>query len=101
MRAAAIAVSLLSILGTPMALTAQAPAADASADLAHRLESQRRTQPWGRDLVAAMATLPVQHDGREKPLLTLAAFTLYSVHGRRDLKRSTENGKDETLSPTE
>lgn len=45
-----------------------------------------RSAPWSQDVVAAMAAVPVQHEGRIKPLATLAAYALYEVHGRRDLK---------------
>ena len=73
---------------------------------APQLEVQpERAAPWNPDTVAAMATLPVQHDGRVKPFATLAAFTLYHVHGRRDLKYEYlgSDGKvaKVTLEPTE
>ncbi len=64
-----------------------------------------RTTPWSEETVTAMATLPLQHDGRVKPFATLAAFTLYHVHGRRDLKYQYlgDDGKvvKVTLEPTE
>lgn len=47
-----------------------------------------RTAPWSAELVDRIASTPVQADGRIKPLSVLAAFTLYDVHGRRDLKYS-------------
>lgn len=47
-----------------------------------------RTVPWSAELVDRIASTPVQADGRIKPLSVLAAFTLYDVHGRRDLKYS-------------
>ena len=64
-----------------------------------------RTEPWSREVVEAMASLPLQADGRVKPLATLAAFTLYHVHGRRDLQYtapSRDGGVEKvTLEPTE
>ena len=54
-----------------------------------RLDGQAyRTVPWSAELVDRIASTPVQADGRIKPLSVLAAFTLYDVHGRRDLKYS-------------
>ncbi|MEO6596973.1 MAG: cytochrome c biogenesis protein CcsA [Planctomycetota bacterium] len=64
-----------------------------------------RTVPWNPELVEAMASLPVQRDGRVMCFATLAAFTLYHVHGRRDLQHMTPgpDGVDQkvTLEPTE
>lgn len=64
-----------------------------------------RTEAWSRDCVETMASTPLQDNGRIKPLATLAAFTLYYVHGRRDLQFTTAgpDGKDHkiTLEPTE
>ncbi|MFM1871586.1 MAG: cytochrome c biosis protein CcsA [Planctomycetota bacterium] len=65
----------------------------------------QRTEPWNPEFVAQMATLPVQHDGRVKPFSTLASFTLYFVHGRRDMKfqygATTDTVQKVTLDPTE
>src|SRR5690606_38598863 len=64
-----------------------------------------RTTPWSAAVVEALATLPMQHDGRVKPFATFAAFTLYHVHGRRDLKYQYlgDDGKvtKVTLEPSE
>jgi len=73
---------------------------------APRLEGEvERSQPWSEEVVAQVASAPVQAEGRVKPLSVLAAFTLYDVHGRRDLKYSVP-GPDGaptkvTLEPTE
>lgn len=69
-------------------------------------EVRLRQQPWDPALVQTMASLPLQHEGRVKPLGTLAAFSLYFVHGRRDLQFvwRDQDGKDSpkvTLTPTE
>jgi ABC-type transport system involved in cytochrome c biogenesis permease subunit len=65
----------------------------------------QRTEPWSPEFVAQMATLPLQHEGRVKPFQTLAAFTLYFVHGRRDMKfqygETTDTVVKVTLDPTE
>ncbi len=68
----------------------------------HLAEDPQRTEPWSPEFVEAMASLPLQHDGRVKPFATLAAFTLYHVHGRRDLKYQYGGaGTKVTLEPTE
>lgn len=60
-------------------------------------------QRWDPAALDAIATLPVQEGGREKPLSAYAAQMLYLVHGRRDMKLDTDgDGKDDvTLSPIE
>ena len=64
-----------------------------------------RATAWSADVVDAMAAVPVQSDGRIKPLSVLAAFALYDIHGRRDLKYSVpgDGGVQQkvTLNPTE
>ena len=58
---------------------------------------------WDEATLELMATLPVQENGRIKPLSAYAAQMLYLVHGRRDMKLDTDgDGKtDTTLLPTE
>ncbi len=73
---------------------------------APRVEGElERVEPWGEQLVERVASAPVQENGRHKPLSVLAAFTLYDVHGRRDLKYSftAQDGAQQkvTLEPTE
>jgi len=65
----------------------------------------QRSEAWDPAVVEAMASLPLQEGGRVKPFATLAAYTLYFVHGRRDLKFGW-TGADGTvakvtLEPTE
>ena len=45
-----------------------------------------RTEPWPADFVERFGALPLQHEGRVMPFSTLAATTLYAVHGRRDVQ---------------
>lgn len=45
-----------------------------------------RAEPWPADFVERFGALPVQHEGRVMPFSTLAATTLYAVHGRRDVQ---------------
>src|SRR5690349_22730839 len=64
-----------------------------------------RTESWSPAFVERFGSLPLQDEGRVMPLSTLAAFTLYAVHGRRDVQFvTTADGGAETkhkLSPTE
>ncbi len=64
-----------------------------------------RPEPWPAEFVEEFGRLPVQYDGRVMPVSTFAAFTLYAVHGQRDVKFVTagDNGADRQvkLSPTE
>lgn len=64
-----------------------------------------RTQAWSQEVVDQMASVPVQDNGRTKPLSVLAAFKLYYIHGRRDLKYSIPDVKGVqrkiTLEPIE
>ena len=71
-----------------------------------RLEGEvTRSEPWRQETVEQMASVMVQDNGRLKPLSVLAAFRLYDIHGRRDLKYSVEDAsgveKKFTLEPTE
>lgn len=73
---------------------------------APRLEGEvKRTEPWRKETVELMASVAVQDNGRQKPLSVLAAFKLYDIHGRRDVKYSVkdESGTETkyTLEPTE
>ena len=62
-----------------------------------------RPERWDKATLELLATLPVQENGRIKPLSAYAAQMLYLVHGRRDMKLDTDgDGKtDVTLDPTE
>lgn len=52
-----------------------------------RLQGElERAAPWPADFVARFGALPLQHEGRVMPFSTLAATTLYAVHGRRDVQ---------------
>jgi len=66
-------------------------------------KSRERVEPWNTELVASISQLPLQHNGRVMPFGTLAAFTLYLVHGRRDLQFAWADKAEEkiVLSPTE
>jgi ABC-type transport system involved in cytochrome c biogenesis permease subunit len=52
---------------------------------------------WAPEAVDVFARLPVQDDGRVKPLSTFAGFTLLGINGKREI--TTPSG--ERLGPTE
>jgi len=57
------------------------------------LRAQEPSPPhWDRDLVDLVATIPVQDDGRIKPLLTFADFKLLQFSGQRTLTWNVEEG---------
>lgn len=56
----------------------------------------RRTTPWPAEVLRAAESLPIQDNGRVKPLSTFAAFELLKING----KRSTTTASGESLSPT-
>jgi len=65
-----------------------------------------KSQPlerWQPAVVDTIATLPLRHGGRIKPLSAFAAETLLVVHGRRDMQLDLDGDKknDVTLTPTE
>ena len=62
-----------------------------------------REHTWDSATVEALAVLPVQEGGRIKPLSMFASYSLYLVHGRRDMKLDTtgDGKQDLTLSPVE
>jgi ABC-type transport system involved in cytochrome c biogenesis permease subunit len=88
-RSAIVALAIAS-LGSP-------PASAAADDVL----PPRRTAPWPKDVVDAAARIPVQHDGRIKPLDTFARFKLLQFSGKRSVKVERGDGESETLSPTE
>lgn len=63
-------------------------------------ELQRQTA-WDPDFVDEFGSTMVMNDGRVQPISTLAAFTLYAVHGRRDVQFETDDRRTVKLSPTE
>ncbi|MBM4061508.1 MAG: hypothetical protein FJ265_10505 [Planctomycetes bacterium] len=64
--------------------------------------TKQRPAPWSPATVEIARSIPLQHEGRVKPLDTLASFTLYSVHGRRDMQFTYGSQQDKVvLTPTE
>jgi ABC-type transport system involved in cytochrome c biogenesis permease subunit len=65
-----------------------------------------RPHQWSPEVVSRMGRLPIQEGGRIKPLSTFASYTLYMVHGRRDMKVAVAAGDGGeplklALTPTE
>lgn len=57
-------------------------------------------QKWDREVIELFSTIPIQNEGRVKPLSTYAGFVMLKLNGKRSL---TVPGtpKDRTLSPME
>ena len=72
---------------------------------APRLQTtQALHEPWSADFVREFGALPLQQEGRVMPFSTLASFSLYAVHGRRDvqfLASGPEGDRTWKLTPTE
>ncbi|MDF1800130.1 MAG: cytochrome c biogenesis protein CcsA [Planctomycetota bacterium] len=60
-------------------------------------QESSRTEPWGDEIVELFQTLPVQDNGRVKPMGTLAGLRLFMLNGKRTLKLPS----GEKLGPTE
>jgi ABC-type transport system involved in cytochrome c biogenesis permease subunit len=60
-----------------------------------------RREAWDPAFVAEFGRTMVMNEGRVQPLSTLASYTLYAVHGRRDVQFETADGRTTKLSPTE
>ena len=58
-------------------------------------------EPWQKETVAALESLPVQDGGRVKPLSTFAGFKMLGLHGARSMKVIGRGGKQYKLKPTE
>lgn len=61
-----------------------------------------RTEPWSQEVVDAFGALPVQADGRVKPLSTYVGFKLYAINGKRSWTLEEGTGlptAGETLDP--
>ncbi len=70
----------LATLGVLFAVIALAATAEAQGR-----KSVTRTQPWPEATLRAVARLPVQADGRIKPLDTFAQFQLLALNGKRSV----------------
>ncbi|NJM38810.1 MAG: hypothetical protein HC845_13595 [Akkermansiaceae bacterium] len=43
-------------------------------------------KPWSAETLKAAETIPLQDDGRVKPLSTFAGFSMLRLHGARSMK---------------
>ncbi|MFN9332503.1 MAG: hypothetical protein ACK6D1_07870, partial [Planctomycetota bacterium] len=67
-----------------------------------RLQGElERPAPWPADFVERFGAMPLQHEGRVMPFSTLAATTLYAVHGRRDVQFVAPAASTEGEIPTQ
>ena len=51
-------------------------------------------EPWDEEIVDLFRKIPVQDDGRIKPLETVARFRLYRINGKRSLTFGVEDGDE-------
>ena len=51
-------------------------------------------EPWDPDIVDLFRKIPVQDDGRVKPLETVARFRLYRINGKRTLTFGVDDGDE-------
>jgi ABC-type transport system involved in cytochrome c biogenesis permease subunit len=58
-------------------------------------------EPWEKETVELLESLPVHDGGRVKPFSTYAGFEMLSVHGARSMKVEGKDGKVHKLKPTE
>ncbi len=56
-------------------------------------EGLQEYEPWGEGIIELFSQVPVQDDGRIKPLETVARFRLYHLSGKRSLKFGVDDGK--------
>jgi len=66
-------------------------------------DAPRRVEPWPDEVVDLASRIPVQDQGRIKPLSSFAAFELLRIHGKRTLRMPDPEDPEEEikLSPME
>ena len=65
------------------------------------ISTEYKLPSWPRDTVERFARMPVQEDGRIKPVETMAAYKLLRFHGTRTLRLKYADDSRRTLKPTE
>ncbi len=65
------------------------------------VDAAHKVVPWTPETVKTFAELPVQEDGRNKPLETLASVRLLAFHGTRTLRLKYSDQSSRSLTPTE
>ncbi len=83
-------------LGVLLVLSARARAQESPHEH-HGHDHPKRTAPWDPEVLKLFQTLPVQENGRIKPLDTLAGFKLLKFRGIRSCPTPEPNS--ETLTP--
>lgn len=58
-------------------------------------------EPWDKELVEEFSKLPVQADGRVKPLSTWAGYELLAINGKRKVRFVTDGEQKVTVKPVE
>lgn len=65
------------------------------------ISSSHKLPSWPQETVDRFARMPVQEDGRVKPLETLAGYKLLRFHGTRTLRLKYDDGTKRVLNPSE
>jgi ABC-type transport system involved in cytochrome c biogenesis permease subunit len=65
------------------------------------VDASKKLPPWPKEVVKRFASMPVQEEGRIKPLETLANYQLLAFHGTRTLRLKYSDGTRRTLKPAE
>jgi len=65
------------------------------------ISASHKLPSWPKETVGRFARMPVQEDGRVKPLETLAAYKLLRFHGTRTLRLKFDDGSKRVLKPSE
>jgi len=65
------------------------------------ISADLKLPPWPKEAVDRFARMPVQEDGRVKPMETLAAYKLLRFHGTRTLRLKYADDSKRVLKPSE
>jgi len=65
------------------------------------ISASHKLPSWPENVVNRFARMPVQEDGRVKPMETLAAYKLLRFHGTRTLRLKYDDDTRRTLNPSE
>ena len=57
-------------------------------------------EPWSKEMLKVVETLPVQDGGRIKPFSTYAGFTMLGLHGARSMQIEDSDGNEHKIKPT-
>ena len=62
------------------------------------VDASKKLPPWPKEIVKRFASMPVQEEGRVKPLETLADYQLLAFHGTRTLRLKIPMARGEPSS---